>query len=322
MSHAPETAARDADAVVFWLWRNLAYRKRMLSAFGLILLGLLLQWYSGEVFAGFFPLVAGNALLLVRGYDNRTQFAGFSPSSQWQRVERSRLTELKDFDKKIRRWDRSFIDITNIRGVISFLLLVFLLVLMYVGFRDSRHYQQLVAIPIDMAILFLPHWFTGTRRILRLPGLLIKAETLEKALNETNPEDQGLKLDVLMLLKGEAKLPDDIKIRIEPADAPQDFLGLYGQVVLNNVQGKSYPYFYVVLVARPGLGLKELRDRIDPPDKTVVEFREQDGVEVLVLRQFTTKRSGYLTTPDTVRKLLRFGMEQMHRLLGEPLIKS
>jgi hypothetical protein len=315
MNIAIQKPANDQDTVVFWLLRDMVYRKRMLSAFGLIFLGLLLQWYSGEIFAGVIPLVAGNALLLVRGYDNRVDFAGFSPSSQWQQVERSRLAELKDFDRKIRRWDRSFIDITNVRGKITFILLVFLLVLMHVGFSESKQYRLLEAIPIDMAILFLPHWFTGTRRILRLPGMLIKAETLEKVLDQVKPESQGLDVDILMLLKDEGKLPEDIKMKIKPEAAPDDFLGLYGQVVLNNVQGKSYPYFYVVLVARPGLGLKELHARIDPPDKVVVEYREQDGVEVLVLRQFTTKRSGYHTKPDTVRKLLLSGIEQMRRLL-------
>ncbi len=309
--------AAQQDTVVYWLWRNLAYPKRMAIAFGLIILGLLLQWYSGEVFAGVIPLIAGNALLLVRGYDNRVEFKGYDPTEQWQRVARSRLSDLKSLDKKMQRWDRSFIDITNPLGVVTFVFLVVAIVLLFLFASSRAEYEYLLPIPVDAAILFLPHWFTGTRRILRMPGLLIKAETLDRVLKQLRPEQQGDQVEVLMLLKGKEKtLPQDIKIKLAPEDAPKDFLGLYGQVVINPVQGRSYPYFYVVLVARPGLGLKHLADRFSPPAGTVAEYREKDGVEILVLRQFTTKTSGYHTDAEMVRALLDLGLALMHKLLA------
>jgi hypothetical protein len=309
--------APDQDTVVYWLWRNLAYRKRMAIAFGLIILGLLLQWYSGEVFAGVIPLIAGNALLLVRGYDNRVEFKGYDPSEQWQQVERSRLIDLKSLDKKMKRWDRSFIDITNALGVVSFVFLVIVIALLFLFASSRAEYAWLLPIPVDAAILFLPHWFTGTRRILRMPGLLIKAETLDRVLKQLRPEQDGDEVDVLMLLKGKEKtLPQDIKIKIAPEDAPEGFLGLYGQVVINPVQGRSYPYFYVVMVARPGLGLKDLADHFSAPEGTVAEYRTKDGVEILVLRQLTTKTSGYHTDEEMVRALLKLGLALMHKLLA------
>ncbi len=309
--------APDQDTVVYWLWRNLAYPKRMAIAFGLIILGLLLQWYSGEIFAGVIPLIAGNALLLVRGYDNRVEFKGYDPSEQWQRVERSRLIDLKSLDKKMKRWDRSFIDITNALGVVSFVFLVIVIAALFLFASSRAEYTWLLPIPVDAAILFLPHWFTGTRRILRMPGLLIKAETLDRVLKQLQPEQEGDKLDVLMLLKGKEKtLPQDIKIKIAPEDAPEGFLGLYGQVVINPVQGRSYPYFYVVMVARPGLGLADLADHFSAPEGTVAEYRTKDGVEILVLRQFTTKTSGYHTDEEMVRALLKLGLALMHELLA------
>ncbi len=305
-----------SDLVVFWLARNMAYKTRMMLAFGLILLGVLLQWYSGEVFAGVIPLVAGNALLLVKGYDNRVEFKGYDPAQQWQQVEPVRLAELKALDRKIKRWDRSFMDVTNSWGLITFFLLIFLLFLMFAKLSAPGQPSRLLAIPIDMAILFLPHWFTGTRRILRMPGLLIKAELLDKVRKWAEQEFPKVKAEVLMLLKGKEKtLPADIKIKLAPKDAPKDFLGLYGQVVINNVQGKSYPYFYMVLVAQPKLGLKALAQAFDPPTGVVREFKEQNGVEVLVIRQHTTRRSGYHTKPERVRQLFELGMEQMRRLL-------
>ncbi|WP_457675867.1 hypothetical protein [Thiolapillus sp.] len=303
------------DTVVFWLMRDLAYGRRMLLAFGLIVLGFGLQWYTGEIFSGVIPLIAGNALLLVKGYDNRVEFGSFNPSRQWQTVPRERLAELEDFDRKIRQWDRSFLDISNIRGKASLAALILVLFGLLQWIQANPGYSRLMIIPVDIVILFVPHWFTGTRRILRLPGLLIKAETLEQVLKDVTPEEKGFQVEILMLLKGESRLPEDIKLKLMPENAPENFLGLYGQVVINNVQGKSYPYFYVVLVGRPGLGLSDIRQKMNPPGEILVEYKEQDGVEVLVIRQFTTRKSGYHTSKDRVDQLLRLGLEQAESLV-------
>ncbi|WP_419606952.1 hypothetical protein [Thiolapillus sp.] len=302
------------DTLVFWLWRNMPYNRRMLISFGLIVLGFLLQWYSGEIFSGVIPLLAGNALLLVRGYDNRVEFKGFDPGQQWQKVERRRLYELEELDRKMKRWDRSFIDITNAWGVVTFVLLVAGLFMMYVFFDTHSAYQGLAVIPVDMGILLLPHWFFGTRTLQRKPGLLIKVGVLLRVLDLA--KRPGLQRDAMMLLKGKEKaMPEDVKIRLLPDDAPEDFLGLYGQVVINNVQGKSYPYFYMVLVARPGMGLKAVSDRLDLPGEIIGEFKRQIDVEILVLRQFTTKTSGYHTDDEMVEQLLRVPMKAMQILL-------
>ncbi len=313
------TKTTDQDSVVFLLMRDMAYGKRMKIAFALIVLGIVLQWYSNEIFAGVIPLLLGNALLLVRGYDNRVDFKAYDPGEQWQRVDASRLSELKKLDKEMQRWDRSYLDITNWRGVLTFVLLGFFLWVFYLGLSENpQKYGILAAIPIDMAILFLPHWFTGTRQILRMPGLLIKAETLENVLAQAKQIQPDDAQNVLMLLAGkDEKLPRDIKIKLQPEDAPPEFLGLYGQVVINAVQGKSYPYFYMVLVAKPGLALKDLAHDLKLPPKTVAEYKEKDGVHILVLRQYTTKKSGYHTNGKMVLALLQLGMDAMHKLLGK-----
>lgn len=319
MSADRESKVADQDSVVFLVMRDMAYGKRMKIAFALIVLGLVLQWYSNEIFAGVIPLLLGNLLLLVRGYDNRVDFKGYDPGEQWQRVETSRLTDLKRLDREMTRWDRSYLDITNWRGVLTFLLLGFFLWVFYVGLAENpQKYGILAAIPIDIALLFMPHWFTGTRQILRMPGLLIKAATLEKVLAEAKQMRPGDSQDVLMLLTGkDEKLPKDIKIKLQSENAPPEFLGLYGQVVINAVQGKSYPYFYMVLVAKPGLALKELAHDLKMPTKTVVEYKEKDGVHILVLRQYTTKKSGYHTNSEKVSILLKLGMDSMHKLLDK-----
>jgi len=82
-------------------------------------------------------------------------------------------------------------------------------------------------------------------------------------------------------------------IRIEPVK--KGFYGLQAQININLVQGTSYPYFYCVLAAEPGFGLKRFESSIRQTDKIICEYQEDEKAEVLVIRQFTTKKSGYHT---------------------------
>jgi hypothetical protein len=113
---------------------------------------------------------------------------------------------------------------------------------------------------------------------------LIRIDTIEAVLSDAARRLQHHRVTVLMLLKGrEAKLPDDVKFKVDIEGQHPDFLGLYGQVVLNEVQGTSYPYFYVVLVAREGFGLEEAFKRFRPEDEVTKEFKREGKVEVRIV---------------------------------------
>lgn len=288
--------------VVFKIWPSLNYNLRLAVSFLAILGGLAVQFLSSAFFPGGILLIAGNLLLLVSGYDNRVDIGKYDPSANWERVEMSKLQELLAFDRKIRKWDFSLLDVSNIAGaVVLGMLLLCLAILWEFGF--SR------IIIIDAIILLLPHWFTGIRSILVLPNLMVKAKTLRELLAKSEALLKNHQVQLLMLLKGkETQIPDDLKIKVSIAGQHPDFLGLYGQVVINTVQGKSYPYFYVVLVARQGYGMRQQFSRYSPPRNLTREFKEQDKVEVLVLRQTTTRTSGYHTNPTAIATILREGL--------------
>jgi hypothetical protein len=122
-----------------------------------------------------------------------------------------------------------------------------------------------------------------------------------------------------MLLSGgdEARIPDDIKLKVALADQHPDFMGLYGQVVTNDVQGTSYPYFYVVLVAKRGYGLGRLQ--VDAPTYAVVELAPTEEVDVLIIRQFTTDRSGYHTDADRAAAIFQTGLRVAERACRGPV---
>jgi hypothetical protein len=74
----------------------------------------------------------------------------------------------------------------------------------------------------------------------------------------------------------------------------------------------------VVLVTKPGFGLRELGRQYHPSKNLILEFKTQSEVEVLVLRQQTTKTSGYHTKPATMRQILGEGMQLAAQRSGQP----
>jgi len=296
--------------LVFKLLPNLNYGRRMQVSFALITLGFVIQWLTSMAFPGVLVLLAGNFLLLVTGYHNKIEFGSFTPSSQWQKVSLQRLGELADLEKKIKKWDRSLMDISNPMGLILF---VVLLLLFFSWIVNSQGSSQIMA--IDAAALLLPHWLTGFRRMLRLPGLMVKVDTIKDLLATQASGADNYQLELLMLLKGsEEKLPADVKIKIMPKKALDKFMGLYGQVVINAVQGKSYPYFYMVLVAEKGSKLKSLYQSYTPPSGVISEFKRQDKMDVFIIRQKTSKTSGYHTEPERIREIFQEGLEMIEHL--------
>lgn len=281
------------DLVVFLVWQSLPYVPRVALSFLLILGGLAVQVYTESLWYGLAPIALGNLLLLVRGYDNRVDLKRFSPGAEWEKVDRKKLDQVIELDKNIRRWDRSLIDITNVWGALLFVLAVAGLVTAAILLTGIGR-----ILAIDAMVLLLPHWVTGVRSVLRLPQVVVRAEAISKVLDGGAEMIGDDKVEILVLFKGkEVLLPEDVKFRISFPGQDEGFLGLYGQVVINNVQGRSYPYFYVVMVARKDYGLREAYKRLSPPGNIIKEIDDEDEVEFIVIRQETTRTSGYHTKP-------------------------
>jgi len=307
-------AVQDRGGVVFHLFGSLPYEKRLSLSFGLIVLGLLLQLIFASLLAGICFIAAGNLLLLVRGYDNRVDRGKYDPWSEWERVETKKLDELSGLDRRIRKWDISTLDVTNLAGLIVFLVVAGLL-----GYAAGTTKGLVQTLAIDGLVLLLPHWITGVRSILRKPHLTLKVQTIRNIFQRFQGHLRDHRVTVLMLLEGkETRIPADVKFKVEPKDRHPDFLGLYGQVVLNDVQGKSYPYFYVVLVARKDFGMRPLYQKYDPPHNITKEFKVQEEVEVMVIRQTTTRKSGYHTNRRAIRSILLEGLRLAGQVSGSP----
>jgi hypothetical protein len=312
----------------FHLLPALHYGMRFVLAVLLILGGLAVQfvlldaaWIAGLVLGGLM-ILAGNALLLLKGYDLTPRVLG-GPDGDWERTTLERFEEARHLDRQVRHWDQTMVDITCGTGVVSLLLLVVLPVglgfLVLASVDGGRELAILFA--VDAALLFLPHWFTGLRLKWRPVSLTQRIDSLLVAL-DTVAALGGPPCEIQprfhMVGKGKDRVPMDARVFIRFPEGPEDFLGLQFQVAINNVQGTRYPYLYAVLVAKEEFNLvRDHRAWITSENEhlTVSKSSEED-VEVIVIRQTTTKKTGFHTNPKAVRKIATAAWTAAARVVG------
>lgn len=308
----------EQNIVVFKLWQSLGYKTRVLYCGLFILLGLAMQLYSKELLPGVVLVFLGNIFLLPSGYDNRVKVGKFDPQADWQEIKEYKLKEFLDKLRTVKKWDLSSMDISNGLGFFVFLLFTGGIVLLgWNYFEENESIYLLLA--VNAAVLLLPYWVTGLRAIGVNSTIALTNASRKVKIIFALLADKRIKLlmgkhdvDYYVVLKGEegkTQLPVDFKFRVNIKDRHKDFLGLYGQIVNNTVQGTVYPYFYTVMVAKKGFGLGEVYHGYQHDKKLVTEFNVQGDVEVMVIRQNTKKGSkGYYTNNKQVKTIFVEGL--------------
>jgi len=310
----PEAQRR--GEINFVLAKSLSYNQRLTFIVILLVVGLLIQLTGGVwVYVGAAFLLGATGLSVVRGYDNIPR--KLRGGREWRGADRANFEKVIRLHKRSRRWDQSFIDVTCLRGAAALVLIVAgaggVAYLLWLNDQDWLMRVWLA----DTAVLILPHWVTGVRRILKTAGLVIKIEHLLKIMDlwedlKRNGEQMLPQMEVRCGKEGEMPLDAKLILRFEPLG--EHFLGLQVQVSINTVQGHDYPYLYCVMVARKAFGLLE-KAELKPPEGIVVEPKAQDDVEVIVIRQRTTKTSGYHTKPADCARIFLYALNETRRLV-------
>ncbi len=305
----------------FHFLNSVGYRRRLGLSALLFLSGLTLQFFWQVTFILTGPLLlAGTLLLLIRGYDLEPEAT--TPSGEWEKTTRERFQDALDKEKKIASWDQSFSDITCGTGFGTLIFVVISVSAVVIKLADSWQTQYWASIFAgDAAIILLPHWITGTRRGWRPVSLSQEISAVETALDAIDRFDQpACQIQPLfdMAGKGNKQTPVSARAFIRFPDAPEEFLGIQFQVSLNNVQGTQYPYLYAVLVAREPFGLhRKCLDTIQKYcSEMTVETSTEGGVEAIVIRQPTTRTSGYHTKPAAIRGIALASWNGTKAILG------
>ncbi|MCJ7580673.1 MAG: hypothetical protein MUP98_09075 [Candidatus Aminicenantes bacterium] len=307
------------DSVRFYVAKKLPYNLRISITVILLIVGFCLQLVFLDPVYGIPFLILGIILVFVKGYDSRKSLKTFNLDPSWKTVPIEKIQEIERLRKKSRRWDRDALDVSNPLGFFGLLLFSSMAIALAIGLgilaKDTRISSILV---LDTIILVVPIWLSGMKLILKQPNLAVRVNLILKLHNVfQNLKKEELFKPALMLTKDENNkaVPVDARFSIRFPHSPDGFYGLQAQINLNVVQGSSYPYFYCVLAAKPGFRLASFRDKIDCPPQIICEAQKDERAEVLVIRQKTTKNSGYHTNDSCCAEILAAALEGGRKII-------
>jgi hypothetical protein len=215
---------------------------------------------------------------------------------KWEEVTPEKVTGVYNHCLKLKRFQG-----TNVGCVIMMVIIFigFIFVGPIIGVLSTvlTAMFPLFAAIVDTLILFVGLVVTGNRSAWIPAGLMQKTEIVKRLLERPALKNDPALSMVPLLEIGTSKkgsFPRDARIMMRFKDAPNDFIGIQAQVSINTVKSTAYPYFYVVVIAKPGFKL--LEKVTDPGLKNItVETEETGEVDVVIIRQTTTKTSGYHT---------------------------
>ncbi len=305
----------ETPTIEFSAGKGMSYRRRLWGVMALVAVGFGVQVVWLNALLGLPFLVAALVLTWVRGFDSKLDRRGLKLDASWELVETDRIRDIYKLDRKMREWDSSLTDISSSVGAFMFLLVLAGIIGAYIALHgDWPGIAGILA--VDGALLLLPQWFNGMRFIQTRGDLVLKATHVSKVLDAIGPGDTGkgeLKARMHMSGPEEKRAPTNFKLVAAYPDGPEGFYGVQAQVVINRVQGTGYPYFYACIVGKEGLGVLKRAKPESLPSNVIMETETKDEVDVIIIRQRTSKTSGYHTKPPTSIAILKTALKAADR---------
>jgi len=297
----------------YLIFNKISTRLRTFMSVLLIGVGFLFQMTTRNILAGLPFIVACLIFNLLKGISIKRVSA---KKLIWQEVTPAKVDHVLQQCQRIKKF-RSKNAGCLIGALVFFIFgisfgmpLLFLFVNLPFGF---------LATLVNAIILFGGLALSGRKSAWMPQALDIKAGIVKRMLVQPLIRDDPNIQAIPYLEIGETKegsFPNDTRLLIRFKDAPKDFIGLQGQISINSVKGRPYPYFYVVLIAKHSFNLLEKFGKRSF-DKLVVERKKTGEVDVIVIRQRTTKTSGYHTNVKVQDYTLKTGLQVVRLLLYE-----
>ncbi len=301
----------DQGTLQFYFFKNLSYTTRIILYIGCIAAGFVFQFLTISLWPGAFLIIFAAILNLVKGYSCLPAPVSKRQDDNWARTGMDKVYQIKRMKANINKWDKDAMDISNGVGCLLFgvaaivLLLVSAILQVLIGKTASNIFI------IDSVILILSLWFNGMRKKGHQNNLYIKTDLiieLERHFTKIKHEGENLVPSLNLQKDKEGKdFPKDCRFNIIFDNAPDDFYGILAQININTVDA-IYPYFYCVITAKNGYGLKNYIKQVDVPKGIVVEHSEDSEADVIVIRQKTTKSSGYHTKINACKNILELAI--------------
>lgn len=227
----------------------------------------------------------------------------------WEQVTAEEFARIRNLVERGKRWARQdAFGAVGLRGCGTMLLLLTALLAGWVIMTANKMTAVATVWAADGGVFLVLTFFSGVRRVWQ-PPVMTKIDILQHILvQEAARPTPRLNFQPMLEVQKDAQkgqLPTDARILVSIDGAPADLIGFQIQCSINDVSGTKHPYLYTVIIARKAF---RLEDRVSntvaaPQDVLTLEHADAE-VDVLVIRQKTTKTSGYSTSPaDTARIL-------------------
>lgn len=295
------------------VFNQISPRLRTFVSILLIGVGFLFQLTTRNILAGLPFIIACLVLNLLKGIKVKRVTA---KKLKWQEVTPVKIDQVIEQCKRIKQFRSK--DAGCLIGAIVLLIFGFSFGLPLISLLIRLPFAFLATIA-NAIILFGGLAFSGRKSAWMPMALDIKADIVKRMIESALIKKYPAAQIIPYLEVGESKdgsFPNDTRLMVKFKDAPKDFIGLQGQISINSVKGRHYPYFYIVLIAKHSYSLLEKFGKRSF-DKLVVERKKTSEVDVIVIRQRTTKTSGYHTNIKVQDYTLKTGLQVVKSLLNE-----
>ncbi len=322
MSQVPEfLPQKEQDSVEFYVLKNLSYSNRMVLYWSLLAVGFLFQIIFMKLFPGAVFLICASVLNLTRGYDNLVKFTQLDKDNNWTQVDMAQINRVIDIEKKTKEWNKDIFDVSSVIGVITLILTIIVVMFATIFLAIITSFSSVVWIfLIDVIILMFPILFSGKKQILKQQDLNTRVDIIrdmEGFFRSIKKDGESFR-PALMLSrdKNGKSVPRNSRFTISFDDMPEGFYGIQAQININSVEGTRHPYFYCVIAAKTGFGLENYVEKIPVEKNIVISCEKDNDAEVIVIRQHTTKTSGYFTGIGVCKKILETAVVTSRIILG------
>ncbi len=235
-----------------------------------------------------------------------------SGREEWKNVT------MKEFQRAYRKaLTSSKLSTGNIASRLGLLVTIFIFLSIPI-FQELKHDTEIFYLVFDLFFLFFIVLLSGARKVWSPKGLDVKGKALLQAYDVIK-NFPGFSVNPQLLLKignGRKSVPKDAKFFLQPQNAPAWIMGIQFQASINSVQSRKYPYLYSVVILKKG-NLERAKPCSSEDRKILVEFKDNSEVDVIVIRQRTTKTSGYYTNKEAIEKLVIQTFEMFNCIVKE-----
>ena len=254
---------------------------------------------EGSWFPGALLMIPGLLFVWAKSYRNKPVDLGFedwqpASAAEFNRIRSNlSLTRKKQFPALYKGW-------------LGILILVPLGMLAF--FLREQSFELPALILFDATVLLVPLFFSGNMSLWTPQELAFKMSAFEIIVASEPTEGGDLIITPYLRLdkdKEDRRIPEDIRLMVEPRRKPADFLGAQLQVAINKGPNGPVPYMYAVFLCRgksetwqgtwKALSAAEHEGWVKEPG-------EDKEYGYIVVRQ-PTESGGYHTTDDDIRRL-------------------